>query len=109
MLEGFPGSLQGSRGKVLLGQRVNNHLERGFTKIYVRAVLGTRSSTGVKAVVWLGGEVGSPSPPHLPAAEGKKTVGLLFMISMMDVREVHGTCGTGWFLEQTHVHQERCG
>lgn len=71
MLEGFPGSLQGNHGKVLPGQRVNNHLERRSTKMCLRAVLGTRSSTGLKAVVGLGQEVGSPSPPYLPAAEGK--------------------------------------
>lgn len=71
MLEGFPGSLQGSRGKVLLGQRVNNNLERGSAKMCLRAVLGTRSSTGLKVVVGLGEDVGSPSPSYSPAAEGK--------------------------------------
>jgi len=58
-------------GKFLRGQTVNNHPERGSAKLCLRAVLGTRSRTPLQAVVWPGEDVGSPSPPHLPAAEGK--------------------------------------
>lgn len=44
---------------------MTNHLKDGSTKMCLRAVLGTRSFTGLKAIVWLGEDVGSPSPPYL--------------------------------------------
>lgn len=68
----------------------------------LRAVLGTRSSRGLKGVVRLGEDVGSPSP-YLPAAEGK---GVSVPVSMVGVQEGHGTSSIGWFLEKKHVDQE---
>lgn len=91
-----------------LEQTVKNHLERGSTKLCLRAVLGqfrTRKGSKLLLSERRGGKL---SCFLFTRCRGKGTVGLL-SVSMVIVQEVCGTSSSGWFLEQMHVHQEWCG